>query len=412
MLDIHEVATGIEFVCRVIEFVFTERNDSVTHMDSVAILVSHFVELSPSFVGRVVVRDRSTEGICIEGVAVEELKLTLSVGSVGYVDIDRTEFSKVRALELDLGDDTANEHFVILLEASSDSLSYFVLMNDRSFFLNNVEETFVPALYVTSGVEGDLVVTSLGDNIVVVHSFGEPSNGRTIVTDYFELVVRSESELALVLTVVARGELVSLIRAPDAHRTSYIVVDFRLNRDIRLGDHVGTTCSEFRSSTIFGERTGNGYLVTNLRSVSFACASSTISLEYLTTVSSVSHPERDVMVLIAISGLDTGYITLNGINSTVVVKLVVCRNRERSGSSLSAVGRISKRLFLNSLSSYSLGSRIEGNGDGILAILSNIQHIVLCRISDVPAVVLNHLELDRTSGQVQLSLLPGVNTIS
>ena len=119
------------------------------------------------------------------------------------------------------------------------------------------------------------------------------------------------------------------------------------------------------------------------------------------------------MVFIAISGLDTGYITLDSVNSAVIVELIVSTYAQRSGSSSSAVSRLSRSLFLNSLSSYCLVSQVKSDRDGILAILSNVQYIVLSRPSRiVPTVVLNDFELDVTSGQIQLSLLPFVDTSS
>ncbi len=232
VFDLSEIATGVEFVCRVKEFILTESNYGISDVDRVSVLIGNFSELSPFGVLRIIVRNRSTEGIRIERVAVKELELTFSVGSVLHININRSVFSEVRTFELQFGDNTANEEFVIFFEPSSDSLSNFVLRNNRLFFLNNIEESFVPAFYVTSGVECDHVVTGFSDLEVVIHTFRIPSGVLAIEADYFELSISDESKHAFILAVIARGEPICVVNFPFVHVTSYIVVDRGRRRNI------------------------------------------------------------------------------------------------------------------------------------------------------------------------------------
>ena len=114
MLDFGQIATGIELMSLIVQFVLTESDNSITYVNCVAVLVSNFIKLSPSSAFCIVSRIRSTEGICIERVAVIELKRTLCTCCISNVDVYRTEFSEVLTLELHLGDDTANEDLIVL----------------------------------------------------------------------------------------------------------------------------------------------------------------------------------------------------------------------------------------------------------------------------------------------------------
>ena len=152
-----------------------------------------------------------------------------------------------------------------------------------------------------------------------------------------------------------------------------------VNNRIIADDLKGTALSKFRSSTVFGQRTGNSYFVTNLRSVFLGLASCAVSLKYLTTFLGVSHPEGDVMILIAISGLDAGYITLDSVNRTIIIELIVSAYAQSSSCCSRAVGRLRKRL--------NLGEGLGSNSTPIIAGISGSHDSSSLRENDLLRVL-------------------------
>ena len=56
-------------------------------------------------------------------------------------------------------------------------------------------------------------------------------------------------------------------------------------------------------------------------------------------------------------------------------------------------------------------SRVEDDGHGVNAILCDIQDVVLCRISNVPRMILHNLESNRANRKGDLSLLPLIGSV-
>ena len=220
MLDLGQIATLVELMSLIVQFVLTESDNGITYVNCISVLVSNFLKLNPSIAFCIVSRSRGTEGICIERVAVVELKHALCVGSVRYVDVDRTIFSKVFAFELHLGDNTADEDLGVVSKTSSDCFSNFVL---RDYFLNSFS-SYSLGSRIESDREGVFACLSDVYNIVLSRISDIPA----VVLNDLELDFCTSGQVQLSLcpcvnTISQRHVVSSKSRVPSLTEDSGIV---------------------------------------------------------------------------------------------------------------------------------------------------------------------------------------------